>query len=69
MEIVRRALRMPLQTIAANAGVDAAVVVARVQDASPEIGYDALNDEMVNMMERGIIDPTKVSRTADGDGG
>ena len=57
---------MPLQTIAANAGVDAAVVVARVQDASPEIGYDALNDEMVNMMERGIIDPTKVSRAVPG---
>ena len=55
---------MPLQTIAANAGVDAAVIVARVQDAQPEMGYDALNDEMVNMMERGIIDPTKVSPRA-----
>jgi len=61
IDIVRKALRMPLMTIAKNAGVDAAVVVSKVLDASSEIGYDALTDEYVNMIEKGIIDPTKVS--------
>lgn len=58
---MRKALRMPLMTIAKNAGVDAAVVVSKVLDASNEIGYDALTDEYVNMIEKGIIDPTKVN--------
>ena len=62
---MRKALRMPLMTIAKNAGVDAAVVVSKVLDASPEIGYDALTDEYVNMIEKGIIDPTKVSHYRD----
>lgn len=61
VEIVRKALRMPCMTIAKNAGVDAAVVVSKVLDGSDDFGYDALNDEFVNMIERGIIDPTKVS--------
>lgn len=61
IEIVRKALRMPCMTIAKNAGVDAAVVVSKVLDASGDVGYDALNDEYVNMIEKGIIDPTKVS--------
>lgn len=52
---------MPCMTIANNAGVDAAVVVSKVLDASGDLGYDALNDEYVNMIEKGIIDPTKVS--------
>ena len=58
---MRKALRMPLMTIAKNAGVDAAVVVSKVLDAPNEIGYDALTDEYVNMIEKGIIDPTKVN--------
>lgn len=53
---------MPCMTIASNAGVDAAVVVSKVLDASGDLGYDALNDEYVNMIEKGIIDPTKVSK-------
>ena len=59
---MRKALRMPLMTIAKNAGVDASVVVNKVLNASHEIGYDALSDEYVNMIEKGIIDPTKVSQ-------
>lgn len=47
-------------TIAKNAGVDGAAVVAKVEQASGDFGYDALNNEYVNMYERGIIDPTKV---------
>ncbi len=56
---------MPCMTIAKNAGVDAAVVVSKVLDASGDMGYDALNDEYVNMIEKGIIDPTKVSNHFD----
>lgn len=57
---MKRALRMPAMTIATNAGVDGATVVAKIETSAPEIGYDALNDEYVNMVEKGIIDPTKV---------
>ncbi|KAK9500202.1 hypothetical protein O3M35_001506 [Rhynocoris fuscipes] len=64
IEIVAKSLKMPCMTIAQNAGVDAAVVVNKVLDASGDMGYDALNNEYVNMIERGIIDPTKVVRTA-----
>lgn len=60
VEIVRRALRMPCMTIAKNAGVDASVVVNKVLEGSGDFGYDALNDEYVNLIEKGIIDPTKV---------
>lgn len=48
-------------TIAQNAGVDASVVVSKVMEASGDFGYDAMNNEYVNMIEKGIIDPTKVS--------
>lgn len=61
IKIVKQALRMPAMTIAKNAGVEAAQVVAKIETSPAEIGYDALNDEYVNMVERGIIDPTKVS--------
>lgn len=52
---------MPCMTIARNAGVDGSVVVAKVSEGKDGFGYDALNDEYVNMIEKGIIDPTKVS--------
>lgn len=58
---MKRALRMPAHTIATNAGVDGAVVVAKIESSAAEIGYDAMNDEYVNMVEKGIIDPTKVN--------
>jgi len=61
IEIVRKALAMPCMTIARNAGVDGSVVVAKVSEGTDNFGYDALNDEYVNMIEKGIIDPTKVS--------
>ena len=48
-------------TIAKNAGVDGASVVAKVEQQQGDYGYDALNNEYVNMYERGIIDPTKVA--------
>ncbi|EDW76384.1 uncharacterized protein Dwil_GK14688 [Drosophila willistoni] len=64
VEIIRRALRMPCMTIAKNAGVDGAMVVAKVEIMEGDFGYDALKGEYGNMIERGIIDPTKVVRTA-----
>lgn len=48
-------------TIAKNAGLDASVVVSKVEDLPQDTGYDALNNEYVNMIEKGIIDPTKVN--------
>ena len=57
---MRKALRIPCHTIAANAGVDAQEVVTRVMQEQPDVGYDALHGEYVDMMKAGIIDPTKV---------
>lgn len=51
---------MPALTIAKNAGVDGSVVVAKIELGKDDYGYDALNNEYVNMIEKGIIDPTKV---------
>lgn len=60
VEIVRKSLRVPCMTIAANAGVDGAQIVAKVEAMDGDHGYDARNNEFVNMVEKGIIDPTKV---------
>lgn len=60
MEIIRRALRVPAMTIIKNAGVEASLVVEKILQGPPEIGYDAMLGEYVNMVEKGIIDPTKV---------
>lgn len=57
---MKRALRMPAMTIAKNAGVDGSVVVAKIELSTGDEGYDAMNNEYVNMIEKGIIDPTKV---------
>lgn len=62
IEIVKGALRMPAITIAKNAGVDGAMVVAKIEEQTGDFGYDAMNNEYVNMIEKGIIDPTKVRR-------
>jgi len=64
VEIVRKALRMPCSTIAKNAGKDGSVIVEKVLMSPFEIGYDAQRDEFVDMVKAGIIDPTKVVRTA-----
>lgn len=61
IEIVRKAIRQPCITIAKNAGVDPSSVVEKVLVSNEKnFGYDALVGEFVNMMEKGIIDPTKV---------
>ena len=62
--IVRRALEEPLRQIATNAGREGSVVVNRVKGEKTNVGYDADKDSYVDMIEAGVIDPTKVTRTA-----
>jgi len=64
VSIVRRALEEPLRQIAQNAGYEGAVVVARVREQKGEEGFNALTDTYENLVEAGVIDPTKVVRTA-----
>ena len=64
LNILRRALEEPLRQIAINAGRDGAVVVSQVRASEVGIGFDALKGEYVNMVEAGIIDPAKVTRSA-----
>ena len=65
VEIVLRALEEPIRQIALNAGIDGSVIVDHIKNAKkPGYGYDALKGEYVDMVERGIIDPTKVTRSA-----
>jgi len=63
VDVVRKAVTEPLRWIAANAGKDGSVVIDTVKKSPRGVGYDADNDEYVNMVEKGIIDPTKVVRT------
>ena len=63
-EIVKKALESPLYRIAVNAGQEGAVIVNNVKNAKEGTGYNALTDEYVNMVEAGILDPVKVSRSA-----
>ncbi|MFN3593905.1 MAG: chaperonin GroEL [Thiobacillaceae bacterium] len=64
IKIVMRALEQPLREIVANAGVEASVVVNKVVEGSGNFGYNAQTGEYGDMMEMGVLDPTKVTRTA-----
>ena len=65
IEIVARALQAPIRQIAENAGHEGSIVVGKIVDAKdPSLGFDAQNGKYVNMFKAGIIDPTKVVRTA-----
>ena len=64
ISIIRRALEEPVRQIAENAGVDGAVIVEKVRSSESGIGYDALNGQYVDMVKVGIVDPTKVTRSA-----
>ena len=64
INIVRRAIEEPVRQIASNAGKEGSVVVAEVKNAGIGVGYDAAKDEYVNMIEAGIVDPAKVTRSA-----
>ncbi|MBQ6230132.1 MAG: chaperonin GroEL [Eubacterium sp.] len=62
--IIIKALEAPLFHIVANAGLEGAVIVNKVKEEKDAIGFDAYNEEFVNMVEAGIIDPVKVTRSA-----
>jgi chaperonin GroEL len=62
--MLRRALEEPLRRIAANAGLEGSVIVEEVKKRGPGMGYDAAKGEYSNMVEAGIIDPLKVTRSA-----
>jgi chaperonin GroEL len=64
VNIIRRSLEEPLRTLANNAGVEGSVVVMEVKKAKKTMGYNVDKDEYVDMLEAGIIDPTKVTRSA-----
>lgn len=65
INMILRALEEPVRQIATNAGVEGSVIVEKIKSSSkPAYGYDAAKDEYCDMIERGIIDPTKVTRSA-----
>uniref|UniRef100_F1MUZ9 60 kDa heat shock protein, mitochondrial n=1 Tax=Bos taurus TaxID=9913 RepID=F1MUZ9_BOVIN len=64
IEIIKKTLKIPAMTIAKNAGVEGSLIVEKIMQSSSEVGYDAMLGDFVNMVEKGIIDPTKVVRTA-----
>jgi chaperonin GroEL len=63
-EIVMRALEEPVRQIAANAGYDGSVIVQRLKTERPGVGFNAATGEWVDMIEAGIVDPAKVTRSA-----
>jgi len=64
VEIVKRSLEEPIRQIVANAGLEGSVVVQRVKTEKTNVGYDVNKDIYVDMFEAGVIDPTKVTRSA-----
>jgi chaperonin GroEL len=64
VRIVKRALEEPMRYIAANAGAEGSIVVQRVRELKTQEGYDAATDTYGDMLDKGIIDPTKVTRSA-----
>ena len=63
-QIILKALEAPLFHISANAGLEGSVIINKVRESEPGVGFDALNENYVNMIEAGIIDPVKVTRSA-----
>lgn len=64
VQIILKALEEPVKQIAKNAGLEGSVIVEKVKDSKPGIGYNALIDEYQDMVKAGIVDPTKVTRSA-----
>lgn len=63
-QIIKRALEEPVRQIINNAGMEGSVVVEKVKQEKTNVGYDVLKEDYVDMIESGVIDPTKVTRTA-----
>jgi len=64
IEILKRALESPIRQIALNAGWEDSVVVLKVKEGTDDFGFDARAEDFKNLIEAGIIDPTKVARAA-----
>ena len=64
VRIVLSALEEPVRQIALNAGLEGAVILDRVKSSESGVGFDAKNEEYVDMKKNGIVDPTKVTRSA-----
>ena len=64
VKIIIKALEEPIQQIAKNAGLEGAVILEKVKNSKPGIGFDAAKEEYVDMKKAGIVDPTKVTRSA-----
>ncbi|WP_167958198.1 chaperonin GroEL [Anaerosporobacter faecicola] len=62
--VILKALEAPLFTISANAGLEGAVVISKVREQEPGMGFDALREQYVDMVQNGILDPAKVTRSA-----
>ena len=63
-KMIEKALEAPIRQIAYNAGVEGAVIIDKIMSLEKGMGYDALNDKYVDMKKQGIVDPTKVTRSA-----
>ena len=63
-KVILKALESPLYYIAANAGLEGAVIINKVKESEAGIGFNASTEEYVDMVEQGILDPVKVTRTA-----
>lgn len=63
-KIIARSLEEPVRQIAANAGLEGSVIVEKVRASEKNVGFDALNEKYVDMIKTGIVDPTKVTRSA-----
>ena len=64
VNIIRRAIEEPLRWIATNAGKEGSIIVAQVKEATGSIGYNAQDDKIEDLIAAGVIDPTKVVRSA-----
>jgi chaperonin GroEL len=64
VKIVKRALEEPVRQIAENAGLEGSVVIEKVMASKPGTGFDAMNEKYIDMIQAGIVDPTKVTRSA-----
>ncbi len=64
IDIIKKALEEPIRQIATNAGVEGSVILDKIMNSEVGIGYDALTEKYVDMVKAGIVDPTKVTRSA-----
>ncbi len=64
VNIIRRALEEPMRQIAVNAGLEGSIIVQKVKEGKADYGFNALTEEYGNLLEQGVIDPTKVTRSA-----